>query len=176
MSKLWAWIGVVGTCFMGATLAAGCDSPPLAKPSITVGASAGTATRGGSDNEKAPGTSQKSANPTTMGNVVAPKASIAPPADGDRCGGMTDGTAWCDSDTSLGFCSGGFSYSVDCSAFATSDNQYSFDAGGYCYELGSELDCLLCFTGASGAVTCCDAGLSICCDTTGACFLPASSG
>ena len=148
------------------------DTNPPAKPSLKMGTSAGMAIRGGGPTAKALPGAGKSGNGTTLGNVVAPKQSVTMPSGGDPCGGLPDGTAWCGSDTSLAFCSGGASFTVDCGAYASSDTQWTFDKGGYCYETPTQMDCLLCFADKSGANTCCDSSLTICCDDSGACFWP----
>ena len=105
----------------GLALAACNDTNPPVAPSIKKGASAGMATRGGPT--QAPLVGGKTANGATLGNVVSPGQSVTPPPTGDPCGGLSDGTAWCASDTSLGYCSGGASHAIDCGGYASSDTQ-----------------------------------------------------
>ena len=168
-------IGAVATLLstLGIFIFACDDTNPPAKPSVKTGANAGMATRGGGPMSQMPPGDGKPGNGSTLGNVIASKQSITAPATGDPCGGVPDGAAWCASNTKLGFCSGGASFTIDCNAYGSGDTQWSFDKGGFCYETPTQMDCLLCFSGAGGATTCCDSALTFCCDESGACFLPA---
>ncbi|MFO0549059.1 MAG: hypothetical protein U0271_11780 [Polyangiaceae bacterium] len=132
-------------------------------PKKGAGKSAGKGKKGG-DGSKTPKADDKKAPAATTG--ATDKKKVDPPAEGNPCESVPDGTASCDGN-SVYFCAEKQLYQVDCDAHA---KEAGFDSGT-CFETDGVTDCLGCGQ-TEGGVVCCDASGTICCDEEGNCVAP----